>query len=449
MAKDQVVSHQSVLAEKYKGKNYTVISTDCHAGANLLDYRPYLETKYHEKFDEWASTFEDPWGEISSRVEAQGADQVANFKYGVFSYDLAVNWDSHLRMKTLESQGVVAEIIFPNTSPPFCPSGTSALGHPGPLTREEYDLRLAGVQAHNRWLAEFCADAPGRRAGMAQVYLDDIDDTLAEIRLAHERGLKGILLPGDHVKKVIELYEKKYERVWALCAELGMPVGRHSFVSNMSGTEGSAAVWVGLQEQVFWDLRGLTHMVCSGVFERYPNLKFVTTESLGASAITAIVEQMDAIYASAFAKSERAVFTTMAVAEAASALTMKPSEYVARNCYVASPIDFKSTRAAGVPNVMFGIDLPHSEGMFPHTLEAMQILLSDLPEAEVRATTSLRAAECFGFDLDKLQVVADEVGYSPEQVATPPNWDAFPKYPEDTLCHVFVHGTEGDGFVNG
>lgn len=30
---------------------YTVISADCHAGADLLDHRPYPERRHHEAFD--------------------------------------------------------------------------------------------------------------------------------------------------------------------------------------------------------------------------------------------------------------------------------------------------------------------------------------------------------------------------------------------------------------
>jgi hypothetical protein len=30
---------------------YTVISADCHAGADLPDYRPYLEARLHQQFD--------------------------------------------------------------------------------------------------------------------------------------------------------------------------------------------------------------------------------------------------------------------------------------------------------------------------------------------------------------------------------------------------------------
>ena len=28
-----------------------VVSTDCHAGLRIADYKPYVETKYHEMLD--------------------------------------------------------------------------------------------------------------------------------------------------------------------------------------------------------------------------------------------------------------------------------------------------------------------------------------------------------------------------------------------------------------
>lgn len=40
--------------------NYVVISADCHGGANIVDYRPYLEPRYHDDFDAWRTSFENP-----------------------------------------------------------------------------------------------------------------------------------------------------------------------------------------------------------------------------------------------------------------------------------------------------------------------------------------------------------------------------------------------------
>lgn len=43
---------------------YTVISADCHAGADLLDYKPYLEKRYHEQFDAWAASYVNPYEDL-------------------------------------------------------------------------------------------------------------------------------------------------------------------------------------------------------------------------------------------------------------------------------------------------------------------------------------------------------------------------------------------------
>ncbi len=43
---------------------YAVISSDCHAGADLRDYRPYLESALHEEFDRWADAYVNPFGDL-------------------------------------------------------------------------------------------------------------------------------------------------------------------------------------------------------------------------------------------------------------------------------------------------------------------------------------------------------------------------------------------------
>ena len=97
------------------------------------------------------------------------------------------NWDSERRWGDLEADGQVAEVIFPNTVPPFFPTGM-LVARP-PLDARELELRWAGLRAHNRWLADWCSEFPDRRAGVAQVFLNDIDQAVAEARWAADHGL--------------------------------------------------------------------------------------------------------------------------------------------------------------------------------------------------------------------------------------------------------------------
>ncbi len=55
------------------------------------------------------------------------------------------------------------------------------------------ELAFAGARAHNRWLVEFCATNPTRRAGVALVpIIHDVERSVAEIEsIAGSPGIKG------------------------------------------------------------------------------------------------------------------------------------------------------------------------------------------------------------------------------------------------------------------
>jgi len=406
-----------------------LISTDGHCGADLWDYKPYLEQRYHEAFDGWASGFHDAWADDTDQ------DRPANHRIGVASAQAPLNWDSAMRLEYLDSQGIAAEVLFPNTAPPFYPSG--AITAPGPRNAEEYELRSAGVRAHNRWLADFCAEAPERWAGFAQVFLEDIEDAVAEVRWAKDAGLRGVLLPNDHVLKMANLYYPHYDPLWSVCAELGLPVHRHTnFPTEPVNEGGNASALVGMVEMQFYAVRALGHLILSGVFERHPTLKFVLTEITSASEVPAYVGRLDMMMKMSLGEG-----TPMKehISEAVAALKKLPSEYLARNCYIAGPThDLRAAHDLGTPNLMWGADVPHSEGTSPYTLEALRIMLWDLPESDLKALLATRAAEVYGFDLDHLQTLADRIGPTLEEIKTPLPPEGRPKYPDDTRCTVFM-----------
>lgn len=56
------------------GANYVVISADCHGGANVADYRPYLEARYLDDFDDWYAAFENPYADIAGGEASRNWD---------------------------------------------------------------------------------------------------------------------------------------------------------------------------------------------------------------------------------------------------------------------------------------------------------------------------------------------------------------------------------------
>ena len=190
------------------------------------------------------------------------------------------NWDDERRIRDQEEDdGVVAEVVFPNTVPPFFPTAMHIARPPEP---DEYELRLAGIRAHNRWLADWCAQYPERRAGIGQIFLNDLDDAIADVRWIKEHGLRGgILLPAvppDVTHFIPPLYSSHYDPLWAVCEDLGVVVNQHSGTGTPDyGPEPAGGV-VWLTETAFFSQRSLTHMLAGGAFERFPELRFVLTE---------------------------------------------------------------------------------------------------------------------------------------------------------------------------
>jgi predicted TIM-barrel fold metal-dependent hydrolase len=404
-------------------RRYVVISTDAHGGADIDGYKPFLEKRWHDDFDAWRNGFNDPWGDV-------GDHSRDNLRVGVASFLAPVNWDTDLRSKDLESEGVVGEVIFPNTVPPFYPSGV--LTAPNPRTPEEYESRWAGIRAHNRWLAAFSQELPGRRAGMAQIFFNDIDDAVSEIRWAKDNGLKGVLLPSDHQLTMVNLYYPRLDPIWAVCEELEMPVHRHGIFTTEGSTSeaGPAAAAVGIYEAWFYGQRGLAQMILAGVFDRFPNLKLVFTEAR-AAWVVGVLRNLDALCDGATREHSMSyVFAREAVVK----LKRRPSEYFATNCFLGSfltPQDIEGRHQIGLDNIMWGQDYPHHEGTWPYTREALRANFSDVPEAEVRKMIAETAARIYGFDLKQLQQVADRIGPTVDEIAKPLAKD---EWPTDSMC---------------
>src|SRR5215217_418921 len=150
--------------------HYLILSADGHAGAEPgVGYVEYLDPAWKDEYDAWFAAYQNPFEDM-------------------IGPDADRSWNSDRRLREMEEDGIVAEVLFPNTVPPFFPSGSLLTPPPPP---EEYERRMAGIRAHNRWLADFCAAAPGRRAGVGQILLNNIDDALAEIRWIADHDLFG------------------------------------------------------------------------------------------------------------------------------------------------------------------------------------------------------------------------------------------------------------------
>ena len=171
------------------------------------------------------------------------------------------------------------------------------------------------------------------------------------------------------------------------------------------------------------------------LFERHPDLTFVITEITSASEVPAYVGRLDMMMKMSLGEETPLVEH---IGEAVAALKKLPSEYFASNCYIAGPThDLRQAHDLGCPNLMWGADVPHSEGTSPYTLAAIRTVMWDLPEDDLHALLSTRAADVYHFDLSQLQAVADGIGPTLDEIKTPLPPEQRPRYPQDTRCTVF------------
>ncbi len=390
---------------------YTIITADSHAGGSHAQYREYLDPDLRDDFDGWRGKYKNPFKDLRDDRRTR-------------------NWDSELRWREQEADGVVGEVVFPNTVPPFFPSFVLFAQPPND---DEYRHRLAGIRAHNRWLVDFVGECPERRAGIGQIFTNDIDDAIADAHWIKDHGLRGgVLLPNvaPDVHWVKPLYDPAYDPLWAVLQDLELPVNVHGGTGTPNYGSYPVSQLLYITEVSFYSQRPLVQLLLAGVFERFPRLKFVMTET-GASWIPGLLHQLDSVCIKI-----RDTGATGEIRYTGDIIQpLLPSEYFQRQCYVGvsqpRPADAAVMELYGHGHFMWGSDYPHDEGTFPYTREHLRQVFPGRSEAVLRDVLANNAADLYGFDLAALQPHADRVGPTVSELAEP--LVELPAEPNDAL----------------
>lgn len=405
-----------------------MISSDCHAGALPNDYMQYLPKSYRAEADRWWREYvQEMLSRVGTFFDQEVMDQFAesadtssereHVEAGTtaskaekdildFLHDESNpfaprrgEYDAKIRLKELDDDGVAGEVIFPQ----MAPFGADLLEYGTTQTRDQV---AEGCRAYNRWLATICNTDLVRHAGVALITIDDIDQTVKDVREAREMGLwGGVLLPAT-TYNLPYYHHPRYDPLWAVCEELQMPIQTHSGWSpDYGNVEASTPLYI--SEVSMWAHRPFPAMLWAGAFERYPGLKLIFTES-GCAWVLEMMRQLDRTYADPmFAHFRRN-------------LPLTPSEYFARNCRLGAsfmgPEEGKFRHDIGLSTIMWGTDYPHLEGTWPNTMTKMQETFSDYPEEEIRAMLGTNAAETYGFDTEKLAPIVDRIGPTLEEI---------------------------------
>ena len=379
-----------------------IISVDGHVRASRAGYRAYIEEAFLDPYDEW----------VHAQIRA-GTPEHGGLRPGS---DASAQWDSDLRLKEMESQGVVAEVLFPNGLP-F--DGDDSFSSP--------ELNRQGRLAYNRWLADFCALTPGRRAGQALISFDDIDLAVTDIHWAKDHGLKGVMMPAL-LPGGIFFFDPVLDPVWATCVELGLPVSQHGGSGAPTyGPPGFAAIMTIALEHSFFSGRSLWQMILGGVFERFPELRVAFVETEG-DWIGPAIRRLDR-------RLEMGDDWTgwAQMLQRSRMFTRRARDYWEDNCFcgispctpdqvplaeLARPCADYPEFAIGCDNAMIGVDFPHFESFYADTTAEVEALVAhtDFTTTASRKILCENAASLYEFDLVRLRPDIERVGFDLDEI---------------------------------
>lgn len=417
------------------GRPYVVVTADAHAAPDDLDhFLSYVDPSYRDavaEFGDLSSTAismfggYDP-GEIDDpdpvrrvaarRLAGMGVDVAAASPWlERYSADWVIPGDgAGRRLAVLEEQGIHAEVTFPG---PVLAGGISPAMYLGSQASEGLDVVWPALRAYDRWLADFCAAAPGRRAGVIPIDLHDLDKAIDEVEWARSAGLfGGIMLPAMSVKSRLPGYaDDYYEPFWSACEDQGMVINLHTGASGSATDtkylyDAKHGGMLGLYEVFVFTRRPLWFLVFGGVFDRHPNLKVAVTEN-GVQWLPSLIRDMEQF------------FDTHGGAPIRASLKLRPAEYFDRHVYLGGSLiqrrDAEARAEIGVDRLMWGADFPHLEGAAPVHRQVLRHIFGGMPEADLRKILGQNAVDLWGFDRTLLQSVADRVGPTVGDLAEP------------------------------
>jgi predicted TIM-barrel fold metal-dependent hydrolase len=295
--------------------------------------------------------------------------------------------DPDARIVDMDREGIDAAVLYPSSALFFGPDDPiDAL--------RDVAFVLACQQAYNDWVAEYCGAHPSRLFAMAVVPLQDPELAVAEaVRAVGTLGLRGVMIRPSAYIDELPLHHSVYDRFWAACQDLDVPVALHPgvhvdtpgacrkfrlvaesenlMVTNMAMDElhGGSALGQAVGNTVDMVV-SLGRLLMGGVCERFPRLRLLFLEA-GGGWVPTQLQRMDE-QVKAFPLEKRW-------------LELLPSEYFRRQCWAGfEPEEWNLAACAewlGTDRVLWASDYPHPE-YHPGVVEELRGAVAGLAPAD-------------------------------------------------------------------
>jgi len=265
----------------------------------------------------------------------------------VVADQLESGFDAPSYLRAMDRQQIDAVVLYPSIGlfVPFLPE----------LSTDEV---IAACRAYNEWIVAYCAAEPSRLAGVGVVPLIHVGAAVEEVERIADSGLVGVLARPNALYDR-ELGAPAYDRLWAAVAEAGLVLAVHEGLGLPGPTIGSERFTTFVERHAcshpLEQMAAMAGLLLGGALERHPTLRVAFLES-GTGWLPYWLARLDA-HADWMRDSECA------------ALTMKPSEYFARQCVISSEADDElighSVASVGADHVVWASDFPHPDAVYP------------------------------------------------------------------------------------
>ncbi|MGO9058371.1 MAG: amidohydrolase family protein [Candidatus Binataceae bacterium] len=275
-------------------------------------------------------------------------------------------WDPVARLHEMETDGVVAEVLYPSYAMQIF------------STIKEASVQMACARAYNDWLHAYCSAAPDRLKGVGILPAVDLDAAIAELRRIAKLGYMNVLIDA-HPPASRYYDDSRWEPLWAELEAQGVMVSFHLFAGTapVFDSEGGA----GRMKHFLADYtvapalleRQLAMLIFAGVTERHPGLRFLCVES-DCGWVAHFLKRMDHVYLRKGPRYQRAIKSDLL-----------PSDFFKRQVKCVFQDDrpgILTLEATGSDVLMWGSDYPHNDSTFPDSQRVIAEMFRGVPAAD-------------------------------------------------------------------
>jgi predicted TIM-barrel fold metal-dependent hydrolase len=289
-------------------------------------------------------------------------------------------YDPDARLAECDVDGISGEVLFP----------TLGLNL---YAIDDLDFKWVLFRAYNDWLSEFCATHPDRFRGIALLAHEDVDLAVEEVKRVRSLNLVGAMVPTIPGDDYPPYHDDRYEPLWRASVEQAIPMHIHSATSRDKAKaydvrKGRNPLSSPLKnEQIARVFLGL---IFAGVFDRFPDLIFVSAENEAGWA-PHLLDRSDYEWRR-YRNVPRLGFDRPCISE--------PSTYWKRNIKCTFMRDLVAVRThdlAGTETLMFQTDFPHGVSTYPHSRKTVDELFAGIDDDIRHRIVYQNAADLYGF----------------------------------------------------